>query len=185
MSKALLVATLLAALTPGAVFAEQEQEEPATETVPEAIERALKPVRDQVTNMQAKIERRVASAGSPDDPDAPPITGWAATCCARNLISLHKSIPSLDARAGRVAQAFREVGRQDGADLALEMALDTRVLARFLEQFANAPTESEARAIFGQVVVATMNLNLGQRKLAKCCADFSVPKEPQEVRTGS
>ena len=67
-------------------------------------------------------------------------------------------------------------GREDGAGLAVELALDTRVLARFLEQFAAAPTEADARLVFGQVVAATMNLNVGQRKLAECCADFPVPK---------
>jgi hypothetical protein len=179
MPKALLVATFLAALAPAGSFAALE-EELATETVSEAIEDALKPVRDQITNMQVKIERRVVSAASPDDPDAPRVTGWAATCCVRNLIALHKSIPSLDARAARVAQALRGAGREDGVDLAVELALDTRVLARYLEQFAAAPTEAEARTILSQVVVATMNLNVGQRKLAQCCADFPVPKQAKQ-----
>jgi len=175
MFKAVLVSALLVGLVPGFSLA-AEDVSPGTETAAQALDRSLKPVRDQITNMQVKIQRGVASAAPPEDPDAPPVVGWVAACCTRNLRALHKAIPELEAHAARLARTFREVGREDGESFATELALDTRVLARFLEQFAAAPTESEARKVLGHVINATINLNIDQRSLARCCDDLAFPK---------
>jgi len=175
MCKAVLVSALLAALVPGLAIAAEEGS-PQTETASQALERSLKPVRDQITNMQAKIQRGVAGVAPPEDPNAPPVVGWVAACCTRNLRALHKAIPELEGHAARLARSFREIGREDGESFATELALDARVLARFLEQFAAAPTEAEARKVLEHVINATINLNIDQRSLARCCDDLTFPK---------
>ena len=125
--------------------------------------------------MQAKIERGVAAASPSDDPDAPPVSGWAATCCTRNLRALHEKLPELGATAVRLGRAYREAGRKDGFDLAGELYTDTEALGNYLARFASAPTAHEAGVMLEHVVRGVMNLNIDHRRLKSCCNDVVVP----------
>ena len=171
--------SLLAVLIPSGppVAQDEEIESPGAlyETPFDAVENALKPIRDQVINMQAKIDRGVGSAAPSDDPDAPPVTGWAATCCTRNLRTLHDKLPELGATAVRLGRAYREAGRKDGFDLAGELYTDTEALGNYLARFAGAPTRDEAGVMLEHVVRAVMNLNIDHRRLKSCCNDVVVP----------
>ncbi len=150
-------------------------EGPLFETPDEAVEAALKPIRDQVINMQAKIERGVAGAAPRLDPNAPPVKGWAAECCTRNLVTLHNKLPDLGATAVRLGRAYRAAGRKDGDDLARELFLDAESLGKYLAQFASARSREQTLVMLEHVVRAVMNLNIDHRRLRTCCNDIVVP----------
>jgi hypothetical protein len=154
------------------------------ETPGESLDRDLKPIRAHVQSIKARMERGIGSV-STEDPQAETavqVQGWAARCCTKSIRQVHRRSATLEMRAVDLVKIYEAQGRDDGAQLAGEIASDAVALRQQIELFAAAPDQTAAFGALQNVVKGVINLNIDRRDLEKCCNDVQVPIPPDEPK---
>ncbi len=175
-----VVALAAAVSGPSLAAAAPERAEPRTPGA--LLEGSLKPILAHVRNIQIKIEHGVGSVGTGDEAQAASIEGWAAGCCARNVVLLREKLDALEKQALSLVELYRKHERQDGVRLAGLLVNEARRMRQRLEAFAKAKDAQSAREAFEQMRASTFALQADRKDLVACCDDLPLGSGSLERR---
>jgi hypothetical protein len=136
----------------------------------------LGPIRDQVRNMGVKVMRGIVGITAREEgSEGPPVTGWAASCCASNVRELYPRLTSLEKTAEGLARRYGELGRADGVRVTKQLVDDIRHLRSRVQIFAAAPDRPSTTQAADETHQALLAVLKTEKELEGCCNDLASP----------
>jgi len=137
------------------------------------IDRDLQPLAKLAQSARNKLDKKVGGMADTDPDDN--VTGYAAICCATNVVRMRARLAGLEQNANRLKQGYADQGLTDGEAIAAEIATHAREARKIVEFFAAAPDAESGHGPLDRLQRLTLEINGDKKRLMKCCGDLLLP----------